>query len=182
MLPADPSPDNVTSREEPANSGRHAFLSQEFKRSYHWLSNGLQRIVGSPADAEDVASATFVELAAFERLDTILQPRAMLRTIARRLTFDMWRRRDLEKNYLKMLALEPERHYPSPETVMNVVETLTEIDRRLDGLSHNARSAFLLRQLDGLAYEDIAERLGVSVSMVKKYMAQALAVAYLADE
>ena len=45
----------------------------------------------------------------------------------------------------------------------------------LDGLPARARAAFLLSQLEGLAYADIAQRLGVSVSMVKKYMLQAMA-------
>lgn len=55
-----------------------------------------------------------------------------------------------------------------------VLETLHEIDALLDGLPPKARSAFLLSQLEGLKYADIATRLGVSVSMVKKYMLQAM--------
>jgi RNA polymerase sigma-70 factor (ECF subfamily) len=41
-------------------------------------------------------------------------------------------------------------------------------------LSPRARQAFLLAQLDGMAYADIAVELGVSERMVKKYMAQAM--------
>ena len=43
----------------------------------------------------------------------------------------------------------------------------------LTGLGSKVREAFLLSQLQGLRYSEIAERLGVSVSMVKKYMAKA---------
>ena len=43
----------------------------------------------------------------------------------------------------------------------------------LDGLSRKARAAFLLSQLEGLTYAEIAERLMVSVSSVKKYVARA---------
>ena len=44
----------------------------------------------------------------------------------------------------------------------------------LDGLPPKVRHAFLLSQLEGLKYDDIAARLSVSVSMVKKYMLQAI--------
>ncbi len=43
----------------------------------------------------------------------------------------------------------------------------------LDGLGPKVKQAFLLSQLEGLGYVDIAARLGVSVSSVKKYMAKA---------
>ncbi|HDU1659061.1 TPA: RNA polymerase subunit sigma, partial [Klebsiella pneumoniae] len=36
------------------------------------------------------------------------------------------------------------------------------------------REAFLLSQLDGLTYSEIALKLGVSVSSVKKYVAKAI--------
>lgn len=44
----------------------------------------------------------------------------------------------------------------------------------LDTLSPRARQAFLLAQLDGLTYAQIAGQLDVSERMVKKYMAQAM--------
>jgi RNA polymerase sigma-19 factor, ECF subfamily len=55
-----------------------------------------------------------------------------------------------------------------------VVEALMEIDALLDGLPPKARLAFLLSQLEGLPYAEIAQRLNVSLSMVKKYMLQAV--------
>ena len=49
-----------------------------------------------------------------------------------------------------------------------------ELDQLLDGLPPKVRSAFLWAQLDGLPYAEIAQRLGVSLSSVKQYMARAL--------
>jgi RNA polymerase sigma-70 factor (ECF subfamily) len=43
----------------------------------------------------------------------------------------------------------------------------------LDGLGEKAREAFLLSQLEGLTYVEIAERLGVTDRTVKRYMAAA---------
>lgn len=43
----------------------------------------------------------------------------------------------------------------------------------LDGLGPKIKQAFLLSQLEGLGYAEIALQLSVSVSSVKKYMAKA---------
>jgi RNA polymerase sigma-70 factor (ECF subfamily) len=54
-----------------------------------------------------------------------------------------------------------------------ILETLHEIDAMLDSLPALVRRAFLLSQLAGMKYEDIAEQLGVSLITVKRYMKQA---------
>jgi RNA polymerase sigma-70 factor (ECF subfamily) len=68
----------------------------------------------------------------------------------------------------------PEPLAPSPEERLLALETLCRIDAMLDRLNPKARTAFLLSQLDGLGYAEIAAHLKVSQRMVKKYMAQAM--------
>ena len=48
-----------------------------------------------------------------------------------------------------------------------------EIDAMLDALPPLVKRAFLLSQLNGLKYDDIAVQLGVSLITVKRYMKQA---------
>ena len=55
-----------------------------------------------------------------------------------------------------------------------LLESLERLSRALDTLSPKARAAFLMSQLDGLTYAEIAEKVGVSASMVRQYMAQGL--------
>lgn len=62
---------------------------------------------------------------------------------------------------------------PSPEQRALVLETLHEIDAMLDALPPIVRRTFLLSQLDGVKYEDIAQQLEISLTSVKRYMAQA---------
>ncbi|WP_323854672.1 sigma factor-like helix-turn-helix DNA-binding protein [Xenorhabdus koppenhoeferi] len=47
------------------------------------------------------------------------------------------------------------------------------MDKTLDKLPKKARQAFLLTQLQGMRYKDVAEDLGVSMSSVKIYLQQA---------
>ncbi|PXW28622.1 sigma-70 family RNA polymerase sigma factor [Paraburkholderia caballeronis] len=159
-----------------ATVARERFLTHEFRHSYGWLTGCMQRLVGSSSDAEDLASSAFTELAAHPDVATIRQPRALLTTIARRLTFEFWRRRDIERAYLSMLAQAPERVTPPPEVALEAVQEIVLIDAALQQLSARAREAFIMSQFEDMKYAEIAERLGVSVSMVRKYVAQALAL------
>ncbi len=153
---------------------RDQFLHREFRSSYGWLTACVHRLVGSGADAEDLAASAFTELAAHDDVFSIRQPRALLTTIAKRLTFEFWRRRDLERAYISALSTADVQWVASPEQVMETVEQILLIDAALAQLSKKAREAFILSQFEGMTYADIGQRLGISASMVRKYVAQAL--------
>lgn len=157
---------------------RNAWLGSEFQRSYGWLTATVHRLVGSRNDAEDLAASTFTELAALDDVSHVRQPRALLTTIARRLTYEFWRRRDLERAWLAELAQRPEGHGASAEDICMTVEEIVRIDAALATLPPKAREAFILSQFEELGYAEIALRLGVSVSMVRKYVARALAACW----
>lgn len=161
-----------------ASAARDHFLGGEFRRSYGWLTASVHRLVGSRNDAEDLAASAFTELAGMQDVSQIHQPRALLTTIARRLTYEFWRRRDLERAYLEQLALAPECCDASPEEICEAIDELLRIDAALQGISAKAREAFILSQFEELGYAEIAARLRVSVSMVRKYLAQALSACY----
>lgn len=145
-----------------------------------WLRYKLGPVPGS-AEAADLAQDTFVRiLAAHNReqaaelpLKALREPRAYLVTVASRVLFNHYRRLSLEQAYLQALQQLPSALAPSPEERLLILETLNEIDAMLDALPDRARSAFLLSQLEGMSYPDIAQRLGVSIRTVKRYMALA---------
>lgn len=160
-------------RHHAAASPREQFLHYEFRHSYGWLTASMHRLTGSRCDAEDLAASAFTELVALDDVSHIRQPRALLTTIARRLTFEFWRRRDLERAHLAELAQRPESHAPSAQDICLGDQEIARIDAALHRLGPRVREAFLLSEYDELAYADIAARLGVSASMVRKYVAQA---------
>ena len=53
-------------------------------------------------------------------------------------------------------------------------EALQRIDQLLDGLPAKVKATFLLSQIDGLTYPEIARTLGISQRSVSDYMAKAL--------
>jgi RNA polymerase sigma-70 factor (ECF subfamily) len=157
-------------------------LETIFRDHHAWLLDQVRRHTSSTHGAEDVAGETFVQLAAYRGLEGVREPRALLTTIAKRVLFNIWRRRDLEHAYLQELAAMPRECYPSPEERALIVEALCAIDRALDSLPAKARLAFLYSQLDGMTYAEIGRELGVSASMVRQYMARALAAIVAAAE
>ncbi len=156
-------------------SDRYGHIRTLYLDHHGWLRERLQRRLGCLGQAADLAQDTFVRLLAREgELERLREPRAFLATVAQGLLANHWRRQALERAYLEALAARPEEVQPSPEAQALILETLIELDALLDRLPARVRQAFLLAQLDGLTYAVIAQRLGVSERMVKKYMAQAM--------
>lgn len=137
-----------------------------------WLQAWLQRKLGSHQDAADLAQDTFVRILAGRDIGAIDQPRAYLTTVARGLLANWCQRQALERRYLEALAQMPEAAAPSPEQRLMILQTLHAVDALLDALPPLAKRAFLLSQVEGLKYDDIAVQLGVSLATVKRYMKQ----------
>ncbi|WYX19927.1 sigma-70 family RNA polymerase sigma factor [Achromobacter xylosoxidans] len=153
---------------------RNARFASIYKDDHPWLERRLRDGLRNREDAQDVASETFTQLLQAPALHQLHEPRAMLVTIARRITWRLWRRRELERAWLDMLRIQPELVEPSAESRYQTLQALQALDAVLDGLSSKARMAFLYSQLDGMTHVDIAGRLDVSPTMVRKYIAQAL--------
>ena len=144
-----------------------------------WLHAWLRSKLGNAADAADLAHDTFVRLLQRREHLQLNTPRAFLRTVARGLVIDHWRREELQRAYLEALAQLPEAEVPSAETRELLLELLERIACLLDGLRPKVRTAFLLAQCEGLSHKQIAEQMGISLRSVERYVADALYHCYL---
>ena len=150
-------------------------IAQLYVRHHGWLRQLLRRRLGCTETAADLAQDAFVRLLARPReFDSSEGARAYLSTVARGLCVDFWRRREIEQAWLTVLEEQPEPVAPSPEQHAIVMETLCQVDAMLRRLPENVARAFLMSQMQGLRYRQIAEKLQVSERMVKKYMARAM--------
>ncbi|CAK9889843.1 MULTISPECIES: sigma-70 family RNA polymerase sigma factor [Pseudomonas] len=158
----------------------HPDVGALYLQHHSWVVAMLRRKLGNREQALDLAQDTFVKLLRSEMPPLLREPRAYLGTIASRLCLQHFRRQALERAYLQSLAqLEPQ-HQPSEETRVLVLEALDAVGQVLDGLASRVREVFLLSQLDGLTYPQIAERLGLSVNVVQKAMLKAYRHCYIA--
>jgi RNA polymerase sigma factor (sigma-70 family) len=146
-----------------------------YTEHHPWLLDWLRRKLKGAEHAADLTHDAFVRvLCRRENLATLDEPRAWLLTIARGLLIDHWRRQDLERAWREVLASRPELVEPSPEYRMLLLEALQALHAMIARMPPQVRRAFLLAQVQGMKYREIADRMDVSERMVKKYMAQAM--------
>ncbi|MBS4086505.1 sigma-70 family RNA polymerase sigma factor [Pseudomonas rustica] len=153
-----------------------------YRQQHGWLQNWLRRRLNCSQSAADLAQDTFMRLLAKEQVPELHAPRTFLAKVAQSVLCNHYRRQKLERAYLEALAAMPEQVAPSLETQAILLETLIALDAALEGLERPVREAFLLSQMDGLSHGEIAARLDVSITTVKRYIIKAGAMCIMLDD
>jgi RNA polymerase sigma-70 factor (family 1) len=123
--------------------------------------------------ASDLAQDVFLRIWE-KQLD--IDPRTakrLLYKIANDMFISQYRREDLELNYRK--SLKKDMSDISPEEQLQYAELFDNYTKALAGLSEKQRTVFLMSRIEGLKYQEIAERLNLSVKAVEKRMSITLA-------
>lgn len=154
-------------------ASRPSALNGLYVDHHQWLYGWLRKRLGNAWDAADLAHDTFLRVYASNRSLEMPEPRAFLTHVAKGLVVDLWRHRNVEKAYAESIAALPADTVPCAEKRALILEALSSIDRMLDAMPVRVRNVFLLAQLDGLNYADIAAELGMSVRTVNRHMQQA---------
>lgn len=161
-----------------------------FKSSVHalyeahqpWLFQWLRKKTQCSEQAADLSQDTYIRVLQNGHTPPPESSRAHLVQIAKGLMIDRFRRIAVERAYLESLQAHPEWQQPSPEEARVVLEALIAVDAALSNLPQRSRDVFLMSQLDGLTYSDIAQQLGISFSTVRKDMFSALKACHIAIE
>jgi RNA polymerase sigma factor (sigma-70 family) len=153
-----------------AASGHQQEMHAFYSNHHGWLYSWLRKKLGCPHHAADLAHDTFLRLLGQRKAPDLHEPRALLTHIAKGLMIDHWRHQQVERAYLEAIAQLPESEAPSPETRLLVLEALYRIEAMLRSMPPKTQGIFLLAQLDGLTYSQIAEHLGISLITVKRHM------------
>jgi RNA polymerase sigma-70 factor (ECF subfamily) len=135
----------------------------------------IARRVRTVADARDIAQEAYVRLLRLERKDLIREPRSYLFRIAANVLyeFQLKNRADQAGLLLWRGELGPGaagNHDPQIE----MLALSRVMEAALMQLSPKCRAVLILHRRDGMTYHEIAERIGISASMVKKYLIQGL--------
>jgi RNA polymerase sigma-19 factor, ECF subfamily len=149
------------------------------------LRRYLARKMGTIEDAEDLAQDTYLRMMGSNVADTQMRcPKAFLFAVASNLAVDSLRRRQRERAAASLMsgpqsvyngkefdAVCPRR---SPEEEVDFLQRIDQILASLRGLSKKCRTAFIMHKFMDMSYAEVAERLGVTVSMIEKYLSQSL--------
>jgi len=152
-------------------------LIASFRENYQDLLRFLVRRTGDPERAADLAQDTYLRLAAANlAAGEIRNARAYVYRVAGNLAIDALRRERRIANDLADAEAGEGVPDPTPSAEMRTLdrERLRLLEQALDELPRNVREALLLSRVEGRSFAEIADRLGVSQSMVAKYIFQAL--------
>lgn len=144
---------------------------------HDWLRGWLRHRLGNASDAADLAHDAFVRLIvkpAPRGFASVGEARAYLRAMGHGLCVNLWHRREIEQAWLETLAVQSDALAPSAEEQAIVLQALHEIGRMLLDLPPKAERAFLLATVCQMSDKEVAQELGVSTRMIRKYVAQAM--------
>ena len=144
-------------------------------RYYDRLVRFFKRRSSSAEDATDLAQDTFARLSSAD-LRKIQKPESFLFTTAMNLLRDRARSAQARHAALSVPAEEAQLVCPAPhaERVLDGEQRMRILEEALRELTPKCRAVFVLFHFDGMSHREIADELRISVSMVEKYVRQAL--------
>ncbi|MDQ5977382.1 MAG: hypothetical protein QG602_354 [Verrucomicrobiota bacterium] len=158
--------------EPPTNDRTFAGL---YRRTLAPLRHHLARILGNSAEAQDVAHDAYLRVYPVIEKQQAEKPEALLYTTARRLAFNRLKRRRI----VPFLA-EPPADDALPSATPGVAQQvmarqeLQQLEQAIAALPEGCRTVLLLRKVELLSHQEIADRLGIAISTVEKQHARAL--------
>jgi RNA polymerase sigma factor (sigma-70 family) len=139
------------------------------------LRNFIRRQVADPADAEDILQDVFFELVeTYLMMKPVEHAAAWLFRVARNRVIDLFRKRKREGEraisqtsdegeVIEILDLLPSPD-AGPEAAYMRGVLLDELDAALEELPEEQRVVFVAHEIEGLSFNEIAERAGVGVN------------------
>ena len=135
------------------------------------LFRAIRRFLPTLADCEDIAQETF--LAAFVHLGAYDPARASFSTWLLTIARNKCRNALKRKRPIAMAAPPEPADCRGPDAAMARQEAFRELDAALAALPFEQRTAFVLAELEGLSYEEIARIEGVRLGTVKSRVGRA---------
>jgi len=143
-----------------------------FDNHFDSIRNYIYYRSGDEELATDIAQDSFMKLWEKNVVFDEKPLRSLLYKIANDLFISKYRREKVAQKYLMKLEASVNNH--SPEDQLAYKELKTKYETALQNLSEKQRVVFLMSRMEGLKYQEIAERLELSVKAVEKRMTYAL--------
>jgi len=139
------------------------------------LRRYLGRLLGNTAEAQDVAHDAYLRVYPAEGKKPAENPEALLYTTARRLAINRLKRRSISP--ISGGELDPETSASATPGVAQQVMARQEwalLESAIADLPAGCRNVLLLRKVEMLSHQQIADRLGIAISTIEKQHARAL--------
>ena len=158
-------------------AGHSEAYGQLVERYQDRLYSAMLHVVGSPDEAEDVVQDSFVQ--AYIKLNTF-QGNSRFFTWVYRIAFNnalsrrRRRRSDMSiEQSRETSGGEPEDRNEAPDEPMLRDERISMVKAAMRRLTEEHRSILILREMQDMAYEDIAEILDINIGTVRSRLSRA---------
>lgn len=152
---------------------------EELLRKYHDRVYTLCRyMLENPQDADDAAQDTFIKT--YQGLKNY-SPASSFYTWLYRIAVNTCLDHKRKNSFLAFFFSSDNEapldvfpsHTPTPEAALDAKQSVQSLQIALNRLSAKLRSVLVLKELEGLSYEEIAEALDVSAGTVKSRISRA---------
>jgi RNA polymerase sigma factor (sigma-70 family) len=150
-------------------------FSRLYRATIAPLRRYLTRFLGNASDAQDIAHDAYIRVYASENKKPADNAQALLYTTARNLAINRLKRRSISP-----IAADGAHIETAPSRVPGVVDQvmarqeLQMLEQAITELPPGCRAVLLLRKVELLSHQQIADRLGIAISTVEKQHARAL--------
>ncbi|MFT4762899.1 MAG: RNA polymerase sigma-70 factor (family 1) [Paraglaciecola sp.] len=151
--------------------------SKEFQNTILPIKNTLfrlaKRVVGEASEAEDVVQEVFVKIwNQRSQLTEITNIEAWCMRLTKNLSIDK-----LRSKHRRTEAFQPEfdqvDDQQTPYQFVETNDTMQQIENMMNALPEKQKMVMHLRDIEGLAYQEIADALEIPINQVKVYLFRA---------
>ena len=153
-----------------------------FKTYYRDLCFHAERMVGEKEAAEDIVSDFFLKL--WENRESMYITTS-LRAYLHKGVFNnclkylehlkvLHKYREHAQYMIDNSDLFQSQTDQQPLSLLISQETVNEIEKAIDALPEQSKEVFLLARMEGLKYQEIAEKLDISINTVRTHMTRAM--------
>lgn len=133
--------------------------------------------VRNAADVPDIVQEVYLRMMRVPNVESVRSPEAYLFTVAQHVVQQHTLRASATPPSADLARVLKEREpggCADPALEVHAEQCLERLQGGLDRLAPKVRATFLLSRRDGLSFDEIAQRLGTTRHMVKKYLMKAL--------
>jgi RNA polymerase sigma-70 factor (ECF subfamily) len=135
------------------------------------LTRFLRSRVSNQIDAEDLAQEVYVRLLRIESLELIEEPQAYVYRMASNVASE-WRLRASQRKPHSSEELDMLVATTDPEAHLDDEALSQLLDDSLKGMSPMIRAVTYLKIQQGLSHDEIAQQLGITTRMVRRFLGQ----------
>lgn len=161
-----------------AGAGSHAHSFDAFLRGqFRGLLQFLRARTASEQDAEDAAQESMAKLMRYREAEPPSAWKQLLYRIAQNVAHDQYRvaLSHHSKDHVALDGLEIATTEHSPEQRASYDQQVARLSKAILELPPKCQRVYLLKRVHGLSHAQIASRCGISIKMVEKHLATALA-------